>query len=342
MTMISFWCSIRYFSTLKYSLQTYEADEYAGLIMPAGNYHVTAIALIRITLCKCMQRINKNSCQQAKCNLMSASRSIFLFFISITFFMACKKDATRVNTGKRLHQLVEGYGDSLYLITFHYDSNDRVTGFTTTNGTVNTGYNKETTLQYNAQGNVVARQDSTYDASTAQHYTFKDSLIYNGGRVIKKLVSNDDDRVFHTQETYYYNAQGNMVADTFYYQQPVGNEQRQYTNYTYDANGNIVQCDFFPKTIYMYVGAYTATYDTKQNVFSNFGNWTYFLGGIVNEQSWLLLSKNNVTSIDFGPGGGNLKSYYQYDYNPDGSIHQINGTGYSWGKQPWAITFSYE
>jgi len=81
------------------------------------------------------------------------------------------------------------------------------------------------------------------------HLFIKDSLMYNGGRIIKRLVSNDDNRVYHTQEAYYYNAQGNIAADTFYYEQPVGTEQNQYTNYAYDASGNIVQCDFFQKQI---------------------------------------------------------------------------------------------
>ena len=275
---------------------------------------------------------------------MSTLRSFILFFLAITCFASCKKDTAPANAANRLHQVVEGYGDSLYVVTFHYGSADRVTGFTTTNGTGNDSYRRETTLQYNSQGNVVSAQYIYYYAGTAQPtYSSKDSLIYNGGRIIKRLVANVDNQVYHTQEAYYYNAQGNIAADTFYYEQPAGTEQNQYTNYAYDASGNIVQCDFFPKTNFQFVGPYTATYDSKQNVFGDFGNWIFFIGGIVNEERWLLLSKNNVTSITFGhQGGNNFTSSFQYDYNPDGSIHQINGTGYSWGPQPWYIRFAYE
>ena len=274
---------------------------------------------------------------------MSILRSFSLFFLAITCFAACKKDSAPSNAGNRLHQIVEGYGDSLYFITFHYDDADRVTGFTGTNDTGSGSYRLETTLQYNAQGNVVAAQ-RTYYAGTAQPaYSSKDSLIYDGGRITKKLVSNDDNQAYHTGVTYYYNTQGNIAADTSYYEQPVGTKQNHFTNYTYDAGENIVQCDFFPKTIFQFVGPYTATYDTRQNVFGDFGNWIFFIGGIVNEERWLLLSKNNVTSITFGPpGGNNFTSSFQYDYNPDGSIHQINGTGYNWGPQPWYIRFVYE
>jgi len=272
-----------------------------------------------------------------------STRRLLLFVLTILiYFTACKKDALPGNVNKRIQKIVSGNADSIFYVSFHYDAGNRVTGYTSTNNT-NIGYRWETTLRNDVLGRPVSLQTIRYNDQTRDTLIAEtDSLIYQNNHVVKKLSYYNPSHSYYTVATYGYNAQENLLVDSSMYW--VDNSLWGYTGFSYDANENITQWEYFPKK--ELTGGYTvaATYNNTPNAYGMLGNWVYFLGNFVPTDIPVLLSKYNVTKIDYGLlyGGSNTQSY-KYEYDQDGFIYKIIVTINTYGG-PYisGTTFYYE
>lgn len=276
---------------------------------------------------------------------MSILRLCVCFLIAISCCTACKKDNSSGSAGKRLHQIVSGDADSLFYVSFHYDASNKLTGYTSTNNN-NVGYRSETTLQYDAQENPVHAQSISYnDQGTASPYIENDSLVYQSNRVVKKFTSYFSAQPYPLINVYNYNALGNISNDTLLYHNQANDIERNYINYTYDANENIVQWESFPKQANAPGNPIIATYNTTPNAYRTLGNWIYFFNAFgESDIKPTLLSKYNVSGIDYGIFAGvSFKQSYQYKYDQDGFINKIIITGNDYGRTyTLTTTFYYE
>ena len=273
---------------------------------------------------------------------MSTGRLLFFVLTLIIYFTACKKDILPGNANKRLQKIVSGNADSIFYVSFHYDAGNRMTGYTSTNNT-NIGYRWETTLRYDGQGTPVSSQTIRYnDQIRDTLVSGTDSLLYQNNHVVKKLSYYYPNQLYYVADTYGYNSQGNLLVDSSIYW--LDNTLWGYTAFTYDANENITQWEYFPKR--ELTGGYTitATYNSTLNAYRMLGNWVYFSGNFGPADKPVLLSKYNVTKIDYGLlyGSSNTASY-KYEYDQDGYINKIIVTGNNFGGQStWGMTFYYE
>ena len=235
--------------------------------------------------------------------------TIFLFVL-----IACKKNETTSNENPQLLQkIIYSEGDSILYTFFKYDDKNRLIALTDSN---NNGHKWETLVQYNLQSQPVKIQVLYQNSPGASFIEWSDSLIYNSdNKVIKKLLNTYTPNAYRIKDTYNYDVQGRIIADTMY---TYGSENVYgFTSFIYDGNDNITQWQSYNNSSgTMQAGAVIiATYNTSINPYINLGLLTYFIRG---ENS--LLSGHNYLQVKYYDG---TKIDYSYQYYSNGLPQKV-------------------
>ena len=140
-------------------------------------------------------------------------------------------------------------GDTYGSLYFFYDESGRISKIQ--KGTGN-NVSAVITPVYDGEGRMVG---GTYQSNS---YNWELSYVYDAeGRLIENIVWNNDDRYHHT---YVYDAAGNLVKDVYWYGWGSNYKLYRYTvDYTYDAQGHLVQVEKVRESYYDYRNEFTLT-----------------------------------------------------------------------------------
>ena len=233
----------------------------------------------------------------------------FLFIVSILgvgFFSCTKNNNPSPNTsGEQLKRMVSR-SDSMWYVSFEYDGQGRLIAIKDTNSQMHIG---NTSIQYDQQNRMVKmilmRYYQSMSNSTGQ---WIDSFGYdNNNHVIKKFSISSTIPETKVRNTYSYNPQGNLLADTAY--DYWSNSIWGYTKFTYDGDDNIIQVERFeknPSGILESKRVEKALYGSQKNPYDNIGTALYFYL----YQQETLLSKNALRQLQYSNGD---KVDYTYD-----------------------------
>jgi hypothetical protein len=224
--------------------------------------------------------------------------------------------------GDKLLRRIVSDQDSLLSTTFHYDAQNRLTELIDSN---RQGHIWQTAIEYNAAGNAVkfTTHYQYHPRSVSNVYT--DSLVYENGRVTKKLYKYtypNNSTGFQVTHTYAYDTKGRLITD-FYGNSNRPDEVNAYTTFSYDADDNIVAIHEFNKSSGVMDSAQTITltYNSDKNPYNSIGLMLYYVIGeqFVGDYHLLLLGKHNKTKVVFKRRNfEGLKTEYAYEYNADG------------------------
>lgn len=178
------------------------------------------------------------------------------------------------------------------------------------------GHISETSIEYNNQGNP-SKFISIYSFNRRNPVTYVDSFVYDHDRVAKIFRKSIFDASYKILNTFRYDNQDRLIADAN-------------SNFSYDANGNVVECQLTEResdTIHIY-GEMTAKYNGRRNPFNNLGiasNLLWSGGSWIFLERTLLLSENEVTQVNYQHRGTYNYIYnYTYNYDSDGNLKRID------------------
>jgi hypothetical protein len=228
--------------------------------------------------------------------------TIILFVLN-----ACKKDEATTNTNpQRLQKIIYSEGDSILYTFFNYDENNKLIFLVDSN---NNGHFWQTFIQYNLQSQPMKIKVLYRNSPGASFIEWSDSLIYNSDqKVIKKFLNSYPSNTYKIQNTYGYDVQGRLLADTMY--NYGSGDVYGYTRFIYDGNDDITQWQSYNNSSgTMQAGSVIiATYNSSINPYNALGLLTYF---IREENS--LLSGHNYLQVKYYDGTTVDYSYQYYN-----------------------------
>jgi hypothetical protein len=258
---------------------------------------------------------------------MPLTRIVLAGLTLVFLFSACKKEDFP-EIGDKVLQRVVSDKDSLMSSTFHYDAQNRLVELIDSN---RQGHIWQTAIDYNSGGNSVKITTQHHWQSNSVDGGTVDSLVYENGRVIKKLqkwsyYSSPIPSSFHVTNTYAYDTKGRLITD---YR---GNSNRidevyGYTNFTYDADDNVTKIQEFKKSSGVMDSAQRTiiTYNSETNPYNSIGLTLYFV-----TEDPLLLGKHNKTEVVnylyydyFQRHVEGLTTEYAYQYDSDGLLKEM-------------------
>ena len=230
---------------------------------------------------------------------MSAFKFFFIVSIFCIGFFSCNKDndPSPDTSGERLKRMVST-SDSMWYVSFQYDASGKLIAIKDTNSQMHIG---NTFIQYDQQNRmtkmVFMRYYQSMNNATGQ---WVNSFAYdNGNRVVKKFVISPMLSAPKITNTYSYDGQGNLVADTAH--DYWSNTIWGYTKLTYDGSDNISQVERFENNqngVFESKRIDKALYGAQKNPYESAGTALYFF---LYEQE-TLLSKNALQQLQYSNG----------------------------------------
>jgi hypothetical protein len=274
-------------------------------------------------------------------NLWSMKNILFLLLLSLWILPACKKSALPAASGNTLNKTVmtisETPGQSVD--SFVYDGQQRVAEMIVSgsNPPFDTAFADTTTFQYGASGRVLSWTLITGGVGKVVTY----ELSYDGnGRLVNELAVPLAPNYAFPDYSFAYNAQGQLIADTFYADHLAGIPSAGITDYdiwSYDENGNAIADQYFASSNTNSVGApftgggvNTYQYDNRVNPYYHAGI-PYFCNAFEGAQ---LLSPNNLVGGTTSATAALSPYTFSYSYYSNGRPRLQTSTLYGSGGTP--------
>jgi len=183
----------------------------------------------------------------------------------ILAFSSCKKEGSSNSTGTVLKMIKRTERDSIFYRIFQYDNQQRLTSILDSN---NNGNKRRFDIFYDSQGKLFK---VTEDGNL---FTFE---FDDKGRIIKKIGLYSGQAQSSIQNTYKYDINGRVIADSMYsyWTQTVYST----ISYSYDQNNNVTEAKFTKNSFGATLGQLHSTYDNHLNPLSETGSILYILSG---------------------------------------------------------------
>jgi hypothetical protein len=179
------------------------------------------------------------------------------------------------------------------------------------------GYMRNTSIEYNTAGNPMKFFSHLHWQPATSDEIIIDSLVYENGRVIKKLqrfplsgTPND----FNVTHNYAYDGKGRLITD---FNGPSNkiDELNGYTSFSYDADDNITEIREFRRG-FNGIDSNShikVTYNSDKSPFNSLGQAVYFIGG----NSLSLCKLNKAKVVYFYRDFEQFTDTYYYEYDSD-------------------------
>ena len=222
--------------------------------------------------------------------------SVILFYL----FCSCSKQNTVLVGDHLLQRIVSTNSDTITYSTYQYDAQKRLVAIGDSD---NDGYSTNMTIDYDSTGNPIKYNVTTLNPQNNVPYAIGSYLlVYQNGRVIQKLRSDNSSGSYYLSNTYSYDLNGRLLSDS-------GLEILNY--YSYDDSDNIAQIQSINPNFR--VDAYTwttiNTYNSNTNPLSDLGLTVYFANG-----NFDLLSKHNKIKSIIKNQFTSITQDFTYDY----------------------------
>jgi YD repeat-containing protein len=220
---------------------------------------------------------------------------VIVAFVSLTFF-SCQKDNSS-SQGDRLKTIRIKVGDSLFYRSFQYDGQNKLISILDSN---NNGFKRNFIISYDAQGKLSQVSEG------ATIYTFE---FDSKGRIIKKLVNLAGQQATDVANTYSYDINGKVVADSVYSYWT--KNVYSIASYSYDQSGNVTESRTLDKSSGDVMAQVQCTYDNHPNPLGGKAVLIYLLSSGYE----LPAGKNNLLKETYQDG---TTVNYSYEYYSNG------------------------
>lgn len=248
--------------------------------------------------------------------------------LSLLFLTAsCNREDLPEKDAPLVKRIDAATGDSTSIWEFFYDSTNHVEQIKFEN---NNGHRAHITIPESINDTAVV---STWQGTTAGGTTSTDTLVYDEGRVIKKLGR-------YGISIYVYDTRGRLIADSSGGRIPWNNEMKIGRSFVYDNDDNVVRINGYQDSGGVQViGTVTnITHTSGLNPYYRLGVLYYIAG-----YSTQSLSRHNLSTVTYTNNftGAHIGTdRYTYNYN-HGILTRMTVKNENWAGSFSASTFNF-
>jgi YD repeat-containing protein len=225
-------------------------------------------------------------------------RTSLLFVVitiaSLTFF-SCQKEPSN-SEGDRLKMIRIKEKDSLFFRSFQYDDQNKLISILDSN---NNGHKRNFIIKYDAQGKL----SQVTEGGSIYTFTLDDK-----GRIIKKSLQLSGQQITNVENTYNYDVNGRVIADSLYSYWT--KDVYSIVFYSYDQSSNVIEIKTVDKNSGAILGRAQCTYDNRPNPLDGKNVMTYLLSS-----GYEIPAGNNNLLKEIGDDGTIVNYSYEYYSN---------------------------